>query len=258
MPPSTPSSLTSSATLNSPKYELPVYASHPFSAEFCENLAKVPQAISDMAVKGLLSIQVVRVIGQIPRKMRRTHNDSGTPTSSDPSTPNSVTHPDLHQILTELLRLSSLVTLDHERILTHGLIAYCLPLQYGVPLSISSSRTLEACVDGYMAHEVTTDEINNKSIIWVSIVIATAVEMRSDGSSASGGVLDQALIKFPEMRRWDKVERILQKYLWHDDLAPYWQECWQNAMNRRTHPRTVPKATNSQRSMALDAILNKV
>lgn len=229
--------------------EIPVYENHPFTQSFCENLSKLPEAFSNMAVSGILSVQIVRLIGKIPRTNATNNSDSPTTAASpQPS--------DLGGVLTDLLRLATLQTTRIEHLLCYALVAYCLPLQYPLPLQDSNIPVLASCVEAYMTHNPNGEQMNRKCLIWVAIVIASAVEMSADLDLAKNTILDQALGRYPEVKNARDTIQIMQSFLWHDELAPQWQRTWHAAVERRK--RASPFSTRpspSSRGMPLASIL---
>lgn len=234
--------------------EIPVYANHPFSPEFCASLSKIPQSLSNMAISGVLSVQIVRVIGNIPRTMPASVSDSSV-------SPGSITSPDLHSILVDLLRLGTLQTTKMEHLLCYGLVAYCLPLQYEHPLPASTTGTLSTCVDAYMRHSPNDEQMDRKCLIWIAVMIASALDLSADRSFAKYTVLDQALSRYPEARNASDMVQILQSFLWHDDLAPQWKATWQTVVDRRRKSSTTsatpsPSTSSpSARAIPLESLL---
>lgn len=210
--------------------EIPVYANHPFSPEYAATLARIPSGFSNLAVSSLLSVQCVRIIERIPHK-------PATP-PSEPSNPLTSTNGDLHGILTDLLKLTTLSTTKMEHLLCHGLVAYCLPLQYGSPLPISTTRTLQSCVEAYMKLNFAENEekLDGKCLLWIAVVIAAGLDICADGHLRNAPVLDRILNKFPQARDWSKVEKILHTFLWHEDMASQWYRTWQGVLERRRSP----------------------
>ena len=238
--------------------EIPVYANHPFPPEYTLALAKVPKAFSELAVSGVLSMQVIRIIGRIPPEIMIPQVPTGLDQTSI-----------LYKVLTDLLRLVTLAVMKMEHVLCAALIAFSVPLTYGIPLPESITPTLKICVDTYMSHLPHADEMDRNCTIWCAMVIASAVEMSSHNSDLYKGVFDQALSKYREAREWKSLERILRQFLWHDDLVRYWQlTTWKGAMDRRltamSSASSSPPAQSRdgrtppsrRRAIPIDSILN--
>lgn len=222
-----------SATPSLPlRNEIPVYANHPFSPDYAASLSRIPTGFSNLAVSSLLSVQCVRIIERMPHKPPSPTDETSYHTTT--------TQADLHSILTDLLKLTTLSTTKMEHLLCHGLVAYCLPLQYGVPLPINTTRTLQTCVEAYMKLNFAENEerLDGKCLLWIAVVIAAGLDICADGSLRNAPVLDRILHKFPQARDWNKVEKILQTFLWHEDLAPQWYRTWQSVLARRKSPPT--------------------
>jgi hypothetical protein len=208
---------------------IPVYANHPFPPDYTASLARVPQGFSDLAVSSLLSMQCVRVIERIPF----------TPSSSEAAAisprPDGA---DLHTILTDLMKLTTLKTTKLEHVLCFGLVAYCLPLQYGRPLPAGCTPTLQACVDAYMRLNLRENEekLDGKCLLWIAVVLAAALDNCADEDLRHAPVLERVLNRFPQAKVWTTVEKILRSFLWHDSLVSRWYNTWQNVMQRRASP----------------------
>jgi hypothetical protein len=191
-------------------------------------LARIPTGYSNLAVSSVLSVQCVRIIDRIPRK---------APLSEEKPVLQS-RNEDLHNILTDLLKLTTLTTTKMENVLCYGLVAYCLPLQYGIPLPIATTRTLQTCVEAYMQLNFSENEekLDGKCMLWVAMVISSCLDICADPDLRHAPVLDRILSKFPQAKNWKKVDAILQTFLWHEDLAPLWYSTWQGVMSRRRSP----------------------
>ena len=254
--PSSPPHSPSPSGSNPLQNEIPVYPSHPYSPDFCTSLSKIPQSFSNMAVSGVLSMQMVRVIGRIPRTIA-----DGGPDS--PSSPVSASSSELYSVLTDLLRLATLQTTRMEHLLCHGLVAYCLPLQYPKPLPEINTSSLSACIDAYMRHNPNGDQMDRKCLIWIAVMIASALDTSADRSLANSTVLDQALSRYPEARNASTLVQTLQSFLWHDDMAHQWKATWEMAMERRrkASPSSAgpspASSTPSLRAIPLESILNQ-
>ncbi|ETN38092.1 uncharacterized protein HMPREF1541_07716 [Cyphellophora europaea CBS 101466] len=226
--------------------EIPVYANHPFPPDYAASLSRIPDGFSNLAVASLLSVQCVRIIERIPHEPIIPSTTGNTLSSQrGRSTARST---ELHSILTDLLKLTSLSITKMEHLLCHGLVAYCLPLQYGTPLPISTTRTLQSCVETYMALNLSENEekLDGKCLLWIAVVIASCLDMCSDSSLRNAPVLERILNKFPQAREWTKVDTILRTFLWHEDLSEQWYRTWQGVLARRKSPpsgfRSSPQA----------------
>ena len=80
------------------------------------------------------------------------------------------------------------------------------------------------------------ERLDGKCLLWIAVVIAAAIDVCADGSLRNAPVLDRILQKFPQAREWVKVEKILQTFLWHEDMAPQWYSSWQAVLARRKSP----------------------
>ena len=226
-PPATPDAEKPSEIL---KNAIPVYANHPFPPDYTASLSRIPQGLSNLAVSSLLSMQCVRIIERIPSSPQTSSRDShGSAVRSSAG---------MHSILTDLLKLTALSTTKMEHVLCHGLVAYCLPLQYGNPLPIGCTRTLQTSVDAYMKLNFRENEekLDGKCLLWIAIVIASSLDICADEDLRNAPVLERILNRFPQARNWDNVEKILRTFLWHEDLAPQWWTTWQSVMRRRSSP----------------------
>ena len=251
--PTSPEQLSPPVSSSSPlQNELPIYASHPFSPSFCGSLSRLPQSLSDMAVSGVLSVQIVRLIGKVPRSILSE--------TESPSSPHSV---DLSSTITDLLRLATLQTTKMEHVLCYGLVAYCLALQHETSHLSPSTSTLSACIDAYMRHDPNGEHMDKGCLIWIAIMIANAVHLSNDNALTKTTILDQTLNRYNEARESRSLVQILKGFLWHEDLAPQWKATWENAMQRRrtTSPSSAGSSPStsslSTRSIPLESILHQ-
>lgn len=231
--------------------ELPIYEKHPFSQAFCQDLSHVPSSLSEMAVDGHLSRQVVRLVAQIPHTNETTDIDT-------PDSPGASSIHDLHDILTDLLRLATLKTTKIEHMLCHTLVAYCLSLQSGQILSRVQTPTLRECATVYLQYRSGGRTSERELLLWSAIVIAAAIEMSTDPAVGDAYFLDQALTGYPDANNPSTIVAILQMFLWQDELVPHWQKTWETAMSRRGESfSTSPVQALASSKMSLDSILIK-
>lgn len=155
----------------------------------------------------------------------------------------------MHTILTDLLKLTTLSTTKIEHVLCYGLVAYCLPLQYGIPLPIGCTRTLQTCVEAYMKLNFSENEekLDGKCLLWVAVVLSSCLDICADQDLRHAPVLERMLTRFPQARKWETVEKILRSFLWHEDLSTRWYATWQGVMSRRRSP---PGVAPSQSPLA--------
>jgi hypothetical protein len=229
--------------------ELPQYEKHPFSQAFCEYLSQVPNSLSNMAVDGLLSRQVVRLITKIPRTNAITEGGSRKPSVFS-------NYAELSDILTDLLRLVTLKTTEIEHLLCHALVAYCLSLQSGQVLGLVHTPTVQDCAAALVQYRPDGTEVD--CLVWAAVVIAASFTMSTDPAIGPPDFLDQILNRFSAGRKASTVVTILQSFLWHDDLAAHWQKTWEAAMSRRgCRSPASPSQTSPSTKMSLDSILIK-
>jgi hypothetical protein len=202
-----------------------------------------------MAVDGLLSRQVVRLITQIPRT-------NAVVESKSQETAAFSSYAELSDIVTELLRLITLKTTSIEHLLCHALVVYCLSLQSGQVLGPDHTPTIRDCAAALAQYQ--PDGTEDDCQIWTAVVIAAAFTMSTDPAIGQPDFLDQILNQFTLARKAPTVIKVLQNVLWHDDLAVHWQKTWEAAMSRRgVRLPASPTQASSSSKMSLDAILIK-
>ena len=219
--------------------DLPVYPSLPFNIKVCEALSKVSTSFNDMAMVGELSIQMIDILANLSTQARG--DGSATPPTSPPSSQGGR---GLLHTIADLRCLSVMATTSVEHKLCFGIMGTCFTLHFGDgKLGEDFNETLQDLEDTLIGNgkprpqQEKTLKTHRDCLIWISVAAAGALE-QSELLSAMSMVLDQTLEKYPEeTAQWEKLEKILKKFLWNDLLGRHWKKCWRKAMHRRSKAR---------------------
>lgn len=223
-------------SIDSPlRNELPAYVSPPFNTKVCEALSKVSPAFNDMAMSGELSVQMIDILANLSSLMK--DGTVSSPINSPRTSPES--RGNLLHSVADLRFLSVLGITPIEHFLCYGLIACCYTLHFdGGSIGeeyVESLQELEDMLagDGKQPLHDRLADTHRDCLIWISIAAAGALAM-SELLSAMSMILDHTFDQFPdEMAQWDVLSKVLQKFLWSNDLLMFWKRIWQKAMVRR-------------------------
>lgn len=224
-------------SIDSPlRNELPVYSSPPFNTKVCEALSKVSPAFNDMAISGELSLQMIDVLANMSSLIKdgTVSSPITSPRKSEKSRRNL-----LHSVV-DLRYLSVMGITEIERYLCYGLIACSYTLHFkGGRMGedhVESLREVEEMMAGDDNLPVQDDlvDTHRECLVWIFVAMSGALAM-SELLSAKSTLIDYAFDQFPdEMAHWDGLSKILQKFLWCDNLLLFWRNIWQKAMVRRS------------------------
>ena len=216
--------------------ELPVYSSPPFNTKVCEALSKVSPAFNDMAISGKLSIQMIDVLANLSSLIKdgTVSSPITSPRKSEKSRRNL-----LHSVI-DLRYLSIMGITPIERYLCYGLIACSYTLHFkGGRLGedhVESLQEVQEMIagDGKLPVRADLVDAHRECLVWVFIAMSGVLAM-SELSSADSTLIDYAFDQFPdEMAQWHTLSKVLQKFLWGDNLLMFWRNVWQKAMVRRS------------------------
>ncbi|KEF62537.1 uncharacterized protein A1O9_00510 [Exophiala aquamarina CBS 119918] len=216
--------------------ELPVYSSPPFNTKVCEALSKVSPAFNDMAISGELSLQIIDILANLSSLIKdgTVSSPITSPRKSEKSRRNL-----LHSVI-DLRYLSVMGITPIERYLCYGLIAcsYTLHFKGGIMGEdhIESLQEVEEMMvggDNLPLQDALVDA-HGECLVWTFTAMSGALAM-SENFSATSRLIDYAFDQFPdEMAQWKVLSKILQKFLWCENLLMFWRSIWHKAMVRRS------------------------
>lgn len=227
-------------SLESPlRNELPLYASPPFNTKVCEALSKVSPSFNDMAMSGELSVQMIDLLANLSSLVK--DGTISSPINGQRVSPES--RGNFLRSIADLRCLSVMGVTLVELYLCHGLIACCYTLHFedgrigkDYTESLQEMEDLLTNNDKRSFRNRLISKDCKDCLVWISLAAAGALAM-SEYSPAVFVILDHAFVQYPdEMAQWEVLSKILQKFLWNDDLLKTWKTIWQKAIVRRSRP----------------------
>ncbi|KIX07975.1 uncharacterized protein Z518_02629 [Rhinocladiella mackenziei CBS 650.93] len=204
------------------------YPRHPFSAELCITIAKIPQGFSELALGGSLSTPMINLLAKI---------STATGYSSDKDAPSKVERNityNLSDVTNEINLLSPLPLRPFEKKLCYGLVSYCWTFHMAKALSALFRSVVQDAVDTFIAqHDKVIRDISERyCVIWLAFAITGAGQQCERPAENVDQVLDLMLKTYKEMREWEQLQEILHLFFWEDELGARWKAYWESAMVR--------------------------
>jgi len=203
------------------------YPTHPFPPSLCELLSDLPQGFSDMALKKMLSNQVIRILYRMVQAVQKGPLEF----SEDRS------------IAVEMMRLSMesnarqlekvIVTLGFAfgrflfDVTTTG-----RPVKSSWRTFVSMKESLRA-----MSQSIFDEHFDKEAgpdfIVWAVFLLASVGVEYGVPACTQDELLRRLQTKIPAVRRFESFLEMLGKFLWHEKLAPCAKEVWQRIVGER-------------------------
>ena len=229
--------------------QLPTYMSHPFRPEVCTMMSKLPQGFCDAGLKGTLSLQMIKIL----TSLNDNPSKSALPTASAsyPLTPESLTSPPtasltqtlpyIREVLQDLHRLATLSTTMTEHILCYGLIAHCYILRhvyFNDDFGVFYTSVVDVLTQKCLRHDPETEDLDRKCYLWCTVVIATTLMNISYSATSKFIIFDHLMERYPEMRQWKTLSKLMKEFFWVDELEDVVKRSWDEAKARSLLPES--------------------
>jgi hypothetical protein len=219
------------------------YPEHPFSPELCVTIAKLPEGFADLALSGVLSLQVIGLLSSITdwiRQMQGGWKKGVLPLGESNGTFLKQTH-----VCLELIPLNKLTVL--EKVICVAMAAMTTETfnknKQRNPVHRRLNDTLSENMFRYDLNKLAAE-----SKIWLALVIAEPVPLPHPSSTESGTslsrtesprdiLIDSHIRISSEARNWKWVKKNLQRYFYTEDLLVKWRRSWDAALVRYSTDR---------------------
>ena len=199
------------------------YPDLPFDPDLCTVLARLPSGFSELCLSGHVSTQTMHVLAALTATTRYGETDifDDNKLASE-----------LQAMLSALQRLSLMKITPMEKYLTCGRVAWSFQLRKLRPLNLFHDPPLRTFVKLMPAQEKPDSIREQRCLIWVSIAIAGALNLRSIKMPDTHLVLDRLFTLYPVARDWRSLVPILRSFFWTEKIGAHWKKCWDEGMKR--------------------------
>ncbi|OAP59786.1 hypothetical protein AYL99_04788 [Fonsecaea erecta] len=202
------------------------YPTHPFPPSLSKVLSELPEGFSDMALKTLLSHQVIRLL----YRMTKILGKGPAAFTEDTS------------IAVEMMRLSmdSSVRQLEKAIVTLSFAfgRFLVDVTTKGRPANSSKRTFRSMEESLrgLCHSIfgRLDEAGQDFVAWAVFLLASAGVNYGVPASMRDEMLRILYMRVPAARRLDAFLEMLKRFLWHDKLVPCAKELWEKVVEQKT------------------------
>ena len=202
------------------------YPLHPFAPTLSKTLSALPDGFSDMALKTLLSYQVIHILYRTAKIIGKGPTQFPQDTS----------------IAVEIMRLSmesTITALEKAAVtLTFVFGRFLLDASKGVGRINSSTRTyrsMKAPLSALAKSIFSLAELaGDDFVVWAVFLLASADKDYNLSKSLSDATLDRLLSRVPAVKRFERFKEMIERYFWHENLAPHAENFWKRMMEMST------------------------
>ena len=149
---------------------------------------------------------------------------------------------ELQSLLSNLQRLSTINMGPRERFIICGLLAHVFQLRNLQSLNLFHDPPLRAFIKIIPGQTKIDIEREQNGMIWVSLVVAGALNLRPVRLPGSHLVLDRVFQLYPHTLVWETAEEILRSFFWTTSLLAHWQKAheagkarWKQVLRARSN-----------------------
>ncbi|KAI1619110.1 hypothetical protein EDD36DRAFT_481155 [Exophiala viscosa] len=201
-----------------------VYPAHPFSPELCKTIATLPKGFEDMALKQVLSVQVIDLLHRLTRTIERGPAEFPKDTS----------------IAVEMMRLSmepeANIVEKGVILLTFVFARFLSDKATKGSSSPQSMRTDDAIKEpvGRWARFAfgIQKEVDSDFIAWTTFVLWLACEDYGYSEKEQDELVDRLARTQPTMKNKDRLSSVVTKYFFHQSLEQDLDMFWKSLMTK--------------------------
>jgi hypothetical protein len=241
-PPSIPSSSLgfASETFEALSLDKPLYyPEKPFSEDLCIVLSRLPAGFSELSLTSRLSEQMINTLASIGAAKTQFELSNATNSIRHAGIFTSADHPHdsqqmtIQNLLSALQRLSLMSPNILETYLSFGLISFLFQFRRLSPLNLFYDPMLRQFISILPHHSKPAIVEEQHVLIWTSLAVGGSLGLRVVPMPEAHTVLDHMLELYPESRKWSRLEKIIRKFFWTEDILKHWKGVWETAMKRR-------------------------
>jgi hypothetical protein len=218
--------------------QIPDYPEHPFNPNLCATIAKLPEGVSEIALKRVLSLPVIESLAKTAKwtkdmeKSRQTSDQT-----AKPATVNRNQADDFFGIL-DTMELNTTETL-----ICLGVLAHCISTYNNAKTQSLDQRRLDMHLRKlrlnlrlwtYGEKATGPEDVEKDCLVWSAMVIA-ATSGKGDGHDNQEGwsIFVRVMDEYEFARSWRMLKIKLAKFFWNETCEAKWFACWSEIMNTR-------------------------
>lgn len=217
------------------------YYQHPFPAQVCGLIAKLPDGYAELAMQGCLSVETMATIVSLRNWL-----------NTDPSSRS----PSAHQQIGQARRCMAATTSPSratEEAVCFGLVITGMR-SYHARFSRMDHPFLDRIVELGEQFDLPSLERGSKQtgerqhIAYLTMVAVEASDKCIELQGHVRELVDLLLQREKFARTWEGMERALKRFFWIDFAADKWKACWKKHLRRRAEEQVVAKARAARSS----------
>lgn len=218
--------------------QIPDYPKHPFNPQLCATIARLPQGISEIALKRVLSLPVIESLARTAKwtkEMECLRHQTLETTST--------TAVNRYQAEDYFHMLATIELNTTETLLCLGVLAHCISTYSDMKISALDQRRLDLYVRKlrldlklwtYGDKATGPEDVEHDCLIWSAMVIA-ATTGQGDGheNQEAWSIFVRVMDEYEFARDWKLLKRKISKFFWNDTCEAKWFLTWLYIMRTR-------------------------
>lgn len=214
--------------------QIPEYPKHPFNPQLCATIAKLPQGLSEIALKRVLSLPVIESLAKTATWTKEMESLRLT-------TPKISVNRYQAEDFFDMLSTMELNTT--ETLLCLGVLAHCISSYSNAEISSLDQRRLDLHMRKlrlnlklwtYGDKATGPEDVENECLIWSAMVVAaTTGEGEGHENQEAWSIFVRVMDEYEFARSWNLLKCKLSKFFWNDTCEAKWFACWKNIMTTR-------------------------
>lgn len=228
------------------------YCQHPFPAQVCGLIARLPEGYAEMAMQGHLSVETMATIVSLRDWL---------------STDSSCRSPSAHKQIGQARRCMAAVNYSiggsAEEAVCLGLVITGMR-SYHARFARMDHPFLDRIValgeqfDRPVLHRGSKQTAERQHIGYLTMVAVEASDKCIELQDHVKRLVDLLITREKFARSWEGMERALKRFFWIDFAADKWKDCWTKHLRRRTEEEAITKAraTRSSEGVSIWSAMN--
>ena len=218
--------------------QVPDYPRHPFNPQLCTTISRLPQGLSEVALKRVLSLPVIESLARTAKWTKEMELSRRTiPETVFKSAINRAHAEDYFDMLATMELNTT------ETLLCLGVLSHCISTYSDTEITPLDRRRLDLHVRKLRLHlklwtygdkATGPEDVEHDCLVWSAMVIAaTAGRGEGHNNQEAWSILVRIIDEYEFARKWEVLKQKLSKFFWNDTCDANWFACWKDIMNTR-------------------------
>lgn len=218
--------------------QIPDYPKHPFNPKLCATIAKLPEGLSEIALKRVLSLPVIESLAKTAQWTKDVERSHLLPDrTAKPPTVNRNQADDFFSIL-DTMELNTTETL-----VCLGVLAHCISTYNNERTKLLDQRRLDLHLRKlrlnlrlwtYGEKATSPEEVEKDCLIWSAMAIAaTSGKGPGHNNQEAYSIFIRVMDEYQFARSWKTLRVKLSRFFWNETCETKWFACWREIMNER-------------------------